>query len=808
MLQNYIKLAVRNLLRNKVYSSINIAGLSLGIACCLLLVLYVQDELSYDKHHARLNDIYRIDTQFESDLIGLDKLASVSPPIAMTMLEEIPEVEAAARAVHSFEEQSLIRYNDRVFYERDGLIADSTIFDVLTYEFIEGNPKKALTDANTIVISKTMARKFFGTEPALDKSVSISQGDGAVNYKITGVFNDDKKSVVRANYFTSMMSQGMGEYLRTNPETANEWAGQNFVPSYLKLAPGHSRQAVDKKMNDVLNKYGAEDMKALGIRKSLFLEPLRDIYLYSAVDKNQRITYLYIILSIAAFILLIACINFVNLSTAKATKRAAEIGIRKVMGAFRSSLIRQMLGEAMVIVLIAIVVGIVLVQLTLPAFNTMASKQIVFSRENIGYFAAALAALAVITGLVAGGYPAFYMSSFQPAAVLKGKFNLSSSSGILRQALVVFQFVIAIMLICGMMVISKQLTFMQQRELGFNSHAKIVLPLRTSEARKQADALKDELLRANIVQQASRTVYVPGAPIWSDMAFYVDGGSMNTAILNRRNQVEHDYLDLLGIKLLAGRNFNELDSASHEKLIINKTSAKKFGFEPDKIVGQNVHFDWQGKKYTFQIIGVMDDYNQSSLKEAIVPICFELSDQSDRFRFMVASIPTENFSQTVKSIGQVWKKLVGDTPFEYVFLDDNIQKQYEQDRNVSKIITVFTVIAMIICSLGLFGLSSYMAERRFKEIGIRKVMGANVQQIVVMMSGEFVKLIGIAFLIGAPVAWYIMDRWLDDFAYKISLDVTVFILAGLSAAIVAMITISYESIRAASANPVKSLRTE
>jgi len=808
MLQNYIKLAIRNLLRNKVYSLINIAGLSLGIACCLLLVLYVQDEMSYDKHHTRLNDIYRIDTKFESDLIGFDKIGNVSPPVAMAMREEIPEVEVAARAVHSFDEQSLIRYNDKIFYEKDGLIADSTIFDVLTYEFLEGNPKKALTDANTVVLSKTMARRFFGNEPALDKTISISQREGNVDYKITGVFNDDKKSIVHANYFTSMMSPGMGEYIRTNPETANEWAGQNFVPSYLKLAPGHSREVVNKKMNDVLNKYGAAGMRALGFKKSLFLEPIRDIYLYSAVDKNQRITYLYIILSIAAFILFIACINFMNLSTAKATKRAAEIGIRKVMGAFRSSLIRQMLGEAMVIVVIAIIIGLMLVQLTLPAFNTLASKQIVFSRENIGYFSGALAALAIITGIVAGGYPAFYMSSFQPAAVLKGKFNLSSSSGVLRQALVVFQFVIAIMLICGMMVISKQLTFMQQRQLGFDSHAKVVLPLRTSDARKQASALKAELLRANIAQQASRAAFIPGGPIWSDMSFYVDGGSMNSAIVNRRNNVEHDYLDVLGIKLLAGRNFNEMDSANQGKIIINKTSAEKFGFAPDKIVGRNVYFDWQGTKYTLHVIGVMDDYNQTSLKDAIVPISFELAEQNDRLRYMVVNIPAKDLNKSITSIEGVWKKVVGDTPFEYTFLEDNIQKQYEQDRNVSKIITVFTVIAMIICSLGLFGLSSFMAERRFKEIGIRKVMGANVQQIVVMMSTEFVKLVGIAFVIGAPLAWYITRQWLDDFAYQIPLDVTIFLLAGLSAAIVAIITISYESIRAASVNPVKSLRTE
>jgi putative ABC transport system permease protein len=389
MFQNYLKIAFRNLMRTRAYSLINICGLSLGVACCLLLALYVHDEFGYDRHHDRLNDLYRIGTQFEADVIGFNKLGTVSPPIPMTLKEELPEIEAATRLVSPFSFQNLIQYEGKKFFEEKALVADSTVFDVLTYEFTEGNPKNALADANTVVISETMAQKLFGNEPALDKSILISMGGDPVNYKITGVYKQNK-SFLQVNFFTSIMSEGgSGEYIRKDPEASNEWAGQNFVGGYIKLLPGRSRESVEKKINEVLVKYGSEDMKALGFSKTLFLEPVRDIYLRSLVDKSQRITYIYVIVSIALFILLLACINFMNLSTAKATKRASEIGIRKVMGAFRSSLIRLILGEAMIVVTISVLIGLLLLQVGLPIFNELSGKDISLNRDNILFFGTA-----------------------------------------------------------------------------------------------------------------------------------------------------------------------------------------------------------------------------------------------------------------------------------------------------------------------------------------------------------------------------------------------------------------------------------
>ena len=809
MLQNYVKIAVRNLFRNKAYSLINIMGLSLGVACCLLLTLYIQDEYNYDRHHQRLEDLYRITTLINFDK-GQDKMGTTSPPIAMTLWDEIPEIESAARVLNPpGESLCLIQHEDKLFYETDGLIADSTLFEIFTYEFIEGNPKRSLVNPNSVVISDKMARKLFGNEPALNQVIKISQGNTA-DYKVTGVFKSSANSHLHANFFTSMTSAGgMAEYISKDPEATGEWAGQNFVPAYVKLVPGHNRQEVVRKMNEVLTKYGAEDMKAIGLYKELGLEPVEDIYLKSDIGKSPRISYIYVIASIAIFILLIACINFMNLSTAKATRRAAEIGIRKVMGAFRSSLISQILGEAMVIVLLSILISVVLVQTSLPYFNEVTGKNISFQTDNFFYFIGALAVIAIITGLVAGSYPAFYLSSFQPAQVLKGKFSMANASGLLRRSLVVFQFMIAITLVCGMIIISRQLKYMQEKDLGFDSHAKLVIPMRTKEAKGQHEAFKQQLEKNSDILAVSATEYLPGSTVWSDMMFYSEGGNMDNAILHRRNLVDFGYPEMMNIKIIAGRSFtNNRAVESNRKVIVNRTSTKKLGITPEDIVGQHIYFDWQGKKYDYEVIGVMEDYHQQSLKEAINPMMFEMSRDSSRYSYVVATVNTSHLSETIAQVERNWKSLVSDTPFEYSFLDEDLREQYEEDQKVSSIITSFTVMAMLISCLGLYGLSSFMAERRFKEIGVRKVMGASVNQILGLMSTEFVKLVLIAFVLAVPLAWYTMDQWLQGFAYRIVVGPAVFLLAGAGALLIALLTVTYESLRAASVNPVDTLRNE
>jgi len=416
--------------------------------------------------------------------------------------------------------------------------------------------------------------------------------------------------------------------------------------------------------------------------------------------------------------------------------------------------------------------------------------------------------LTIVTGLVAGSYPAFYLSSFEPAQVLKGKFNLSSGSSRLRQSLVVFQFIIAITLVCGMITISRQMKFMQQKDLGFDEASKIVLPLRSESARKSYEALRQQLANSRGVKSVSAANYTPGMAIWNDMAFYKQGQTMDDAILNYIDRVDQGYVELMDIHMLAGRTFTDnRELEANGKVILNRTSAKGFGFTPETAIGQKLYFDWQGKQSAFEIIGVMEDYHQLSLKEAIKPIMLQVSSEA-RYDFIVMKINNEHFDETVSSIEATWKQVVDDTPFEYSFLDQNIQKQYDEDRRVARIISGFTFIAMLISCLGLYGLSTYMAERRFKEIGVRKVMGANVGQIVTLLSTEFAKLVLIAFAIAVPLAWYGMDKWLTGFAYHIDVDGFIFVYAGLLSLAVALITVSYESIKAALTNPIKSLRSE
>lgn len=810
MIKNYITIAFRGMMRSKAYSFINIAGLSIGVACCLLLALYIQDELSYDKHHQDADNIYRVVSQVGADENSKRTMGTTSAPIVWGIKEEIPEFKQVTRLVNPpGVALNLIRYEDNQFYEPNGYIADSTLFDIFTYNFIEGNPSTALKNANSVVITQSLAKKLFGNESALNKIININQGGPSGDYTVTGVFTEKGHSHIEANFFVSMTStSGWATYLRS-ADVENEWAGQNFLLSYVILRPGSNINAVTAKMNTVFMKYGADDLKAMGMKKTLGLDAVKDIYLFKSYgDQSPRVIYLYVIGSIAIFILLIACINFMNLSTAKATKRANEVGLRKTLGAYRSSLIGQFLGEALVIVFIAIIISTVIVQIALPAFNQVTGKHISLETQNIGFIVASLLGVTVLTGLIAGSYPAFYLSSFQPASVLKGKSFLQSSSSALRKSLVVFQFVIAITLVCGMIIISKQLNYIQEKNLGFDSNHRIVLPLRTGTAQNNYTVLHDELKKINSVDDVTATNYLPGSQIWTDFHVYPQGGNVETGIHFRNNWVEPNYLNVLGIKLIAGENFREERQPTEvTKIIINREGARQLGFTPEKAIGEAAFFEWQGVKYEFRIIGVMEDFHQVSLKEEIYPLLFRVPEKA-ALDYAILKVEGPQVKQTIAACEAVWKKLNSDTPFEFSFLDDNIQKQYEADQKMSKVISFFTIVAMIISCLGLYGLSTYMAERRFKEIGVRKVMGASVRQIVALMSGEFVKLVMIAFAIAVPISIYGINKWLEGFAYKTKADATIYLYSGLAALFIAVVTISFESIRAAVGNPVKALRNE
>ncbi|MCD9019271.1 ABC transporter permease [Parachryseolinea silvisoli] len=806
MLRNFIIVALRNLRRNKVFSLINIVGLSVGVACCLLLVLYVQDELRYDTYHRDGGRVFRITSS--SNLSDFKPYPRTSPPIAWGIKDEVPEFETVARIVSPPNVTlNLVRYEDKMFYEPDGYLADSTIMSVLTFPFIEGNPTKALTHPNSVVISGTMARKLFGNESALGKVLNINQGGPAVDFTVTGVMQPPANSHLRVNFFASMTSDGWGAYVRQD-DVADEWAGQNFMNAYVKLRPGYSLSDVIAKMNTAFQKHGASDLKQLGVQKNLSLEPLENIYLYSSTDKTPRIHYLYVVGSIAAFILLIACINFMNLSTAKAAQRAIEVGLRKSLGAPRGLLIRQFLSETLLIVAIAMIISCMLVPLVLPVFNQLTGKAIHLETSGLGLTALCLLAITIITGLVAGSYPAFYLSSFQPAGILKGRAALPTTGSLLRRALVVFQFVIAITLVCGMIVISRQLSFMQAQDLGFDTNHKIVLPLRTDLGKKRFEPLSQAIENMAGVSGVTGTTYLPGSPIFSDFGLYPAGSNMDKAVLVHNSWVEPNYLQVMGISLIAGHNFpTTRNEESWRKVIVNEEAVRQLGLSNESIVGDNLYFDWQGEQYTFEVIGVMKDYHHISLREKIYPILLRVQSEVEH-DFLIAEVKGGNMEQSLAAFESAWKSVITDAPFEYSFLDENIQKQYADDKRVAGVINTFTVIAMVISCLGLYGLSGFMAEKRFREIGVRKVLGASVRQIVVMMSGEFVRLVLIAFVLAVPLSLYGINLWLEGFAYKVSPDVTLFALAGGVALLIAVLTISFESIRAASGNPVDALRDQ
>lgn len=806
MLKNYLKIAFRNLVKHKVFSFINITGLTVGIACCLLLLLYIKDETGYDQHHLHAKDLYRVTTIFHNADGSEPHIPTSSPPIVMTMRSEFPEVINATRIVSPpGVDQFLIKYKENTFFEDKGLIVDSTFFQIFAYQFAAGNPEKALVQPNSVVLTQELAYKIFGKLDVLEEIININTND----YKVTGIVqNPDKKSHIEANFFTSMESEGLGEFVARE----TNWAGQNFVYSYIQLNSASSPEALEAKLPAFLDKYGAASLKARGMDKSLVLQRVTDIHLKShfnrELSQNGSIVYIYVLSAIAVFMLLIACINFMNLSTAKAMQRASEVGVRKTLGATQTLLIRQFLSEAMLIVFVAVLMSLILVEILLPFFNNLTGKNIGFSAISWPYYVVAAVTLTVVTSLLAGGYPAFFLSSFQPAKVLKGKVTTQLSSGILRKVLVVFQFVIAICLISGVIIILSQLNYMREQELGFEATSRVVIPLRTEDATQDIHSLKNKLSQQAEIRQVTATSIVPGRNINHDFSLYPAGSNMERAMYCQRYFVDENYFDVMGLKIQQGRSFEHIPEVEHDgRIVVTQMALKHFNIPPNEAIGTKMYTDWQGTTYEFEIIGVVNDFHQVSLHAPISPVIFHPGD-AGVYNFAVAAVRPENMKLALTDMEQAWKEINPELPFEYTLLDQNIQNQYESDAKMSQVIGSFTLIAILISCLGLYGLSAFVAERKVKEIGIRKVLGAQVFGIVSLLSRDFTKLVLIAFVISVPLSYYIMDQWLQNFAYRIDIGPKFFVIAGLLALVIAWCTVSYHAIRAALANPVKSLRSE
>jgi putative ABC transport system permease protein len=815
MFKNYpiaitLKIAFRNLKRNKAFSFINIFGLAIGLASCMLIMLYIFDESSYDTQHKDVDNLYRIATISNKG----DNWAAEAAPLAMAVKTNLPEVEQATRLM-TFPDiaKMLIKYNDgndqKHFFETNGYYVDSTFFQLFTYDFIYGNSVTALQEPNSIVISQKMSQQFFGNANPVGKTVLINTPFGEFNYTIKAVFDNSKyKSHIPANYFLSMRNNDMWNWVQQQTTLV----GNNVFFTYVKLRPGTSAKSFEKKLQAFFEQQTGADMKAMGFHNKLFLQPVKDIYLHSSlgneISSNGNIIYLYILGSIAAFILLIACINFMNLSTARSQKRAKEVGVRKVIGAKRSTLVWQFLGESFMMCVIALFIALALVVMLLPYFNNLTQKTIHFSDEPSLLFW--ITGLTLLTGLLAGLYPAFYLSAFKPISVLKGKIINSFSAIALRKGLVIFQFIVSVCLIVAAIVIWQQLDYLKNQQLGFNKEQKIILPLQDGYLNSEQNytALKNELLQNPQVKSVSSGSAYPGAGNLNDMLFFSEGKTKNDNVDVHLAAVENGYIETLGFQLLSGRAFSKDFTADSAAIILNEAAIKQLGYTDANAVGKKVSFDVGNYKGALQIVGVVKDFNFESLHNQIQPYGFTTTTFGNRYGYLIASLNTNDYASTLKKMQAAWLKLNPAVPFEYSFLDQDLQRNYEKEQRTSSLVSWFTIIAIIIACLGLFGLSAFAAEQRKKEIGIRKVLGASVRQVAMLLSKEFIALVAIAIIIAAPLAWWGMNQWLQSFAYKISISWWMFVVAGCLAICIALLTISFQAIKAAMANPVKSLRTE
>lgn len=807
MFKNYFKTAYRSLNKNKGFTIINVLGLAIGLCVCMLIVFYVLDELSYDRFNTKADRISRVNDDIKFG--GNENSFAVSPPpLAQALVTNFPEVEKVVR----FRDRGglKVRKGQENVQERHVLYADPQIFDVFTLPMLHGDPNTALKNPRSIVINETIAKKYFNTDDAVGKSLTLND---TLFYKVTGVIKDvPKQAHFNTDFFICMADL---------PESKEDnWLSNNFN-TYILLKPGANVAKLQEKFPALINKYLSGQLQAAihmsygELEKSgsyfrLSLTPLTDIHLRSnrqaEINGNGNIQYVYIFSAIAVFILLIACVNFMNLSTARSSNRAREVGVRKVLGSARKHLIAQFLSESVIVTFIATVIAITGAWLLLPAFNQMADKQLALNAATFAWLLPVLLGTVIVIGCLAGSYPAFFLSAFRPIDVLKGKLSSGFKGGFLRSFLVVFQFSISIFLIIGTMVIYHQLKYIQSKDLGFNREQVMVI-FNVEALGSQAKVLKDELTELPGVKSSTMTGYVPTGGWRNSSTFFQDASKdTKTALSTQVWDIDEDYIGTMGMKLLNGRNFDKSNKADSTALIVNEAAVKRLGikdplnkelFYPTDNMAKNL------KKY--RIIGVLKDFNFNSLRENVTPVVFSLNENRGSIALRI------NGSNTMAMVAQVkakWHALSPNQQINYSFMDDDFDNIYRTEQRMGGLFIAFTTMAIVIACLGLFGLAAYAAEQRTKEIGIRKVLGANVSIIVGMLSKDFIKLVVISILIASPLAWFAMQQWLSGFAYRDGIKWWIIASAGAGAIVIAFITISFQSIKAALANPVKSLKSE
>ncbi len=806
MIKNYIRITLWNLKRHPGFSFINISGLATGMAAFVLIVLFIQNERSFDQHNEHAQNVYQV--ILDAAVAGQEFLTSSSPAVMATKFQEdFPEIEAAVR-INAYSSDALVTVGETPYYEAGFVMADSSLFDVFTIPFLAGDPATALNMPNTMVISETIARKYFGNSDPIGQTV---RHDNRNDYEITGVFADlPQTSFFRPEVIASFL-------------TSERWNDQiwlnNSFNTFIRLSDGSNSEALKAKFPDFLRTYVGPQIEQFtgmpydealssGIRYQWDLERLSEIYLYSKaqdqIGPTGDIRYLYILGIIALIVLTIACINFMNLSTARATGRAREVGIRKTLGSERGQLIRQFLGESITMSLISMVIAFALVLLLLPVFANVLDAHL--SIEP--WLPAVILGVALLTGVVAGLYPAFVLSGFEPALVLKGSFSSSRSGTWLRSSLVVFQFGISVVLLVGTTVVYKQLDFIQNRDVGFNKDHVVVLPIETSQALESLDTVRNRLLqRSDVVSVASAGILPGPDHIHNSTIFRADGMRPEDTIVAALGEVSPGYEETIGLDIIAGRGFSRDVKSDSAGTVLNEAAVEAFGFTVENAVGQTIYRlsgmpDDSDRPMT--VLGVVRDANYQSLHQEVMPIV--LGGWQMNQSYLPVRIRPENLQSTLAGLEEIWTEWEPGYPFRYYFMDADYQQYYAQEQRLGNIYIGFTILAILIACLGLFGLASFITSLRTKEIGVRKVMGASVPSIVFLLSKEFTILVLISCAVGFPIAWYAMDLWLQDFAYATDIGWAVFAMAGAVSLSIAWLTVSYQSIRAAVANPVRSLK--
>ena len=794
MFGNYVKLAIRNIRKSKTYSLINITGLALGIASCLLISIYIKFELSYDDYHIDSDRIYRVAQEFSNEN-GTSSTTRSGAPLGPTLKDNFPQVKFYARMLDL--NPGLVTKDNISFYEDKQFYTDNDIFQILSIPFLYGDPKTALLKPGTIVLSESIAKKYFGNEIPLGHTLTL----GRTDYEITGVVSDQpRNSHLHFNILKSLKTLEIGSNY-----PFELWFVTNFN-TYLKLAPHTDAVSFADQIDKTIHGYYKEELGA-GESVRYILQQVKDIHLYSQfkdeLEPSGNPQAILIFAIVCIFILLIACINFINLATAKSAMRGKEIGVRKVAGAVKKQLTIQFLSETFILTLISISFAIILIAAVLPLFNGIAGTSFILSDFYNPFFIAVLIAISVIVTLTAGGYPAFALASFQPINALKGNLTFTGKGSLLRRVLVISQYTISILLVISSLIIYSQIEFMQKKNLGFNKEQKLIIPVRERIDDRQ-EIIKNEFLRNPSFAGATFSSTVPGRDLTGRWTTTRPDQPERAGVDANFYYVDPDFIPLYGLEVIAGRAFQKgISTDMYNPFIINETALKDFGWAtPEEALGKGL--------LTFDsvqtIIGVVKDFNYMGLQKEVEPMILEWRPrQSD---YLTLSVKPGNIKEALLFAEDKWNELFPGIPYEYFFLDNDFQRLYQSEENFGRLIGTFTALAFLIASFGLFGLASFMTERRTKEIGIRKVLGASVTSVVVLISKQFVKWIIVANIIAWPIAYYFMNSWIQNFAYRVDITLWLFVIAGVAALLIAVTTVGYQTIKAAIANPIDSIKYE